>query len=171
MLSLAQIIEDHLKKDRPFVAIPKPKNGGVRKSKNPVDWANVDYHVFKATLMNSFAGCDIGKFIHSCPTFVRKNDAANRAIINKSLDSLVQRGLVKVTGHGRDRYIKAANGASLASYYGRGECPITRPDVFRRTTVKEEISPIPTEIIIEDSEDSDFDDSDYENLDDDLSVE
>lgn len=163
-MNLANLISNHLKSDKPFVA-PEKKEKKERQPRNSIDWDLIDRAVFKAALHFSFSGADINKFIRTCPTFVKANDSKNRTLISNSLESLHARGLVKVVGQGRDRYIQAANGASMASYFGRGELP-PPATVYRRTVVTEEMTQeqINSGVII-DSE------IDYSDLEEDLSVE
>lgn len=170
MLNLTDIINEHLQSDKPFVAPVKTVERKGRQPKNPVDWIDVDFRVFKAILHFTFDGCAINKLIETCPTFVRRDEVGNRKIIKQSLESLRDRGFIKLTGHGRDLWIQGVNGISLASYFPRGE---TAPPaiVVRRTTVKEET---PIEIVetnIVQTNESFFDDDDYSDLEDDLSVE
>jgi len=168
MLNLTDIINEYLQSE-PFVAPVKTVERKGRQPKNPVDWIDVDFRVFKAILHFTFDGCAINKLIETCPTFVRRDEIGNRKIIKQSLESLRDRGFIKLTGHGRDLWIQGVNGISLASYFHRGE---TAPPavVYRRTTVKEEIpAEVETEIIQTDS--SFFDDDDYSDIEDDLSVE
>lgn len=171
MLNLTDIINEHLQSDKPFIApVKKTVERKGRQPKNPVDWIDVDFRVFKAILHFTFDGCSIAKLIETCPTFVRKDAQGNRRIIKDSLESLRNRGFIKLTGHGRDLWIQGVNGISLASYFPRGE---TAPPaiVYRRTTVKEE-TPIETvETHIVQTDESFFDDDDYSDLEDDLSVE
>lgn len=162
-MDIGTLIKNHLQ-GKPFVIQPKTERK-TREHSDSIDWKTIDYAVFKAALHFSFAGADINKFILSCPTFVRKNDAKNRDLIGRSLVSLQERGLVKVTGQGRDRYIQAANGASLISYFPRGELPPVAV-VYRRTTVKEETLPK-----MQNDSESDSDSEDYDDLLEDLSVE
>lgn len=149
---------------KPVIPVPKPERKVRQSSSNPIDWNFVDQKVFKAALHFSFAGADIAKFIRTCPTFVKGDDDKNRKIIGDSLESLSKRGLVKLVGQGRDRYVQAANGASIVSYFNRDELPPVAI-VYRRTTVTE-TNQETTEI----SEDYESD-SDYDDLADDLSVE
>lgn len=147
----------------PVLPTSKPERK-VRQSS--IDWNFVDIRVFKAALHFSFSGANINKFIATCPTFVKGDDTKNRKIIGDSLESLHKRGLVKLVGQGRDRYVQAANGASMVSYFHRDELPPT-PIVYRRTTVKPET----TEQEITENTDSDYTDDDYNDLDNDLSAE
>jgi len=171
MLNLTDIINEHLQQSKPFVAPVKTtveRKG--RQPKNPVDWLDVDFRVFKAILHFTFDGCGINKLIETCPTFVRKDAVANRKIIRQSLESLQTRGLIKLIGHGKDTWIQGVNGVSLTSYFPRGE---TAPPaiVYRRTTVKEETPVESAETNIVQTDESFFNDNDYSDLEDDLSVE
>ena len=166
-MNIAELISNHLKSDKPFV-VPAKKEKKERQPRNSIDWDLIDRAVFKAALHFSFSGADINKFLRTCPTFVKANDAKNRALISNSLESLHARCLVKVVGQGRDRYIQAANGASMTSYFSRGELP-PPATVFRRTTVTEEMTQeqINSGVIIADSDDE----IDYDDITEDLSVE
>jgi hypothetical protein len=104
----------------------KPETKRGRQPSNPIDHNMADPKVYKAVLHHSFNGAPIAKIYMSCPRFA-KDEQKNRNIINEALESLQARSLIKIDGTGRDRFIRAENGGSMASYYHRGESPFNNP--------------------------------------------
>lgn len=56
-----------------------------------------------------FSGMNFARLVMGFGHDISKSDTANRQIVGESLERLTSRGLVKVSGTGIDRYIRAVN--------------------------------------------------------------
>lgn len=93
---------------KPLVVETEEKRG--RKPSVSVDYDTdaVDEQILKLARA-AFSGMNFARLVMGFGRDISKSDTTNRQIVGESLDRLVSRGLVKVSGTGIDRYVRAVN--------------------------------------------------------------
>lgn len=93
---------------KPLVVETEEKRGRKPGISVEYDCDAVDDHILKLARA-AFSGMNFARLVMGFGHEITKSEPANRQIVGESLDRLVSRGLVKVSGTGIDRYIRAVN--------------------------------------------------------------
>lgn len=93
---------------KPLVVETEEKRGRKPSIQVDYDTDKVDDQILKLARA-AFSGMNFARLVMGFGHDISKSETSNRQIVGESLDRLVSRGLVKVSGTGADRYIRAVN--------------------------------------------------------------
>lgn len=93
---------------KPLVVETEEKRGRKPGISVEYDCDAVDDHILKLARA-AFSGMNFARLVMGFGHGVSKSEPTNRQIVGESLERLTSRGLVKVSGTGFDRYIRAVN--------------------------------------------------------------
>ncbi len=93
---------------RPLEEKTEEKRGRKPSVSVEYDTGAVDDQILKL-VRAVFSGMNFARLVMGFGHGVSKSEPTNRQIVGESLDRLVSRGLVKVSGTGIDRYVRAVN--------------------------------------------------------------
>lgn len=93
---------------KPLVVETEEKRGRKPSIQVDYDTDKVDDQILKLARA-VFSGMPFARLVMGFGHDISKSETTNRGIVGESLDRLSSRGLVKVSGTGIDRYIRAVN--------------------------------------------------------------
>lgn len=93
---------------KPLVIETEEKRGRKPSIQVDYDIDAVDEQILKLARA-AFSGMNFARLVMGFGHDISKSETSNRQIVGESLDRLASRGLVKVSGTGADRYVRAVN--------------------------------------------------------------